>query len=267
MVDFQKYKIENYARDDRIKINDFIDEVEKEINYKRKDFIFHDKRTTTGVGSNWLEVGTYKSLLVDISGDAENVVIEFKSNSDHGFAGLYGQNTSTLEYAKSAGIGGGLWIIDITGHSQIMMDVATISGGSVTVKGVATTSSANFITLPTLKTPDMIKHVFHDKRTTTGAGTNPLSVPLADSYTKVYIHISGTATSRTLEFKGITENDAAVGITAYDLLNSYNPSKVATGNGNQVWLIEDVQAFKSIQVWVASISSGDVTVIGRVVKS
>ncbi|MCY1105873.1 hypothetical protein [Shouchella clausii] len=232
----------------------------------RVEFTFHQNRTTTGVGSNWFDVGPYKSLLLEISGTAQDVSVEFKSNSGSGFVGIYGQNVSTLEFANSAGIGGGLWVLDITGHTQIMMDVARISGGDVTVKAVATTSSPSFITLPDTS-GDMIRHVFHQNRTTTGAGTSPLPIPLDSSFSKVYVHISGSATSRTLEFKGVADNNEIVGVAAYDVLNDYASSKIATGGGNQIWLIEDVQAFKNLQVWISAISGGDVTVVGRAVKA
>ncbi|WP_406621733.1 phage portal protein [Bacillus atrophaeus] len=102
-----------------------------------KDFVFHENAENAGEGAV-LTVGTYKKLLVEIYGTAEKSEVNFWGRS---FSGanlpIQGKKTDNGEMSGSTSGKAEAWIFDMTGYKEIVMEIAEISGGSLSVKGTA----------------------------------------------------------------------------------------------------------------------------------
>lgn len=108
----------------------------------KNDIVFQDAATATGNG-NPFEVGAYKSLRIEITGSVSNTArtITFYGKCKSGNLILipackdsadtnYTIVTSTTNKGES-------WIFDITLWDYIVIDITSITGGSITVTGKA----------------------------------------------------------------------------------------------------------------------------------
>lgn len=98
---------------------------------------FHNAATEIANGTPF-DVGGYKTLTVEISGTSTERSISFigrgPSGEDRNIAGV---RLSDLALATSTKGTKELWQFDITGLVSVIMDLVTVSGGNVTVKGMA----------------------------------------------------------------------------------------------------------------------------------
>jgi len=101
------------------------------------EVIFQNAATTLGNGSVFT-VGGYKTLTVEIDGSDTNTArtVNFYRKSRKGeLKSIFGVRTSDGAVATSTTGIGEEWQFDISGKYQIVIDLGSITGGSVTVKG------------------------------------------------------------------------------------------------------------------------------------
>ncbi|MDP4117667.1 MAG: hypothetical protein Q8873_00540 [Bacillota bacterium] len=110
-----------------------------------KDFTFHSAATSAADGAAF-EVGTFKTLTVDIDGTVTSATVEFKYKGANGvYKSLKGIKLSDWTTATSTAIttsAAETWQFDIAGLKTVIMDLSAITpgaGGSITVKGTAVT--------------------------------------------------------------------------------------------------------------------------------
>lgn len=101
------------------------------------DVIFHENAAEAGEGSIF-SAGAWKKLLVEITGTAESGHVAFWGRS------ISGKNVSIRgirsdDGTSAAGTSGTeeVWSFDIAGFKEIVMEIKSISGGSLSVKGTA----------------------------------------------------------------------------------------------------------------------------------
>ncbi|OIK22568.1 phage portal protein [Bacillus amyloliquefaciens] len=101
------------------------------------DVIFHEDAAETGEGIIF-KAGTWKKLLVEITGTAESSQVAFWGRS------ISGKNVPIRGIRSDDGTSAAatsgteeVWTFDIAGFKEIVMEIKSISGGSLSVKGTA----------------------------------------------------------------------------------------------------------------------------------
>ncbi|QBG55712.1 phage portal protein [Bacillus amyloliquefaciens] len=101
------------------------------------DVIFHEDAAETGEGIIF-KAGTWKKLLVEITGTAESSEVAFWGRS------ISGKNVPIRGIRSDDGTSAAatsgteeVWTFDIAGFKEIVMEIKSISGGSLSVKGTA----------------------------------------------------------------------------------------------------------------------------------
>jgi hypothetical protein len=112
-----------------------------------REHVFHEKRTVIGAGESPLNVGQYRGLRLEIFGDAADRKLEFKGRMFSGQQkGIFAQNVSTGEWVKETENNSDyIYIMDITGFSEIVIPITSISSGSITVKAIVTVDPPQFV--------------------------------------------------------------------------------------------------------------------------
>ena len=107
-----------------------------------KPVTFHDAATAAADGTTF-EVGAYKTLKVEIvtAGGNSARLINFTGFGPSGTArlipGVLVSDSTAFTVALSTTSTGEFWDFDITGLSSVLMDLVSMTAGSVTVKGIA----------------------------------------------------------------------------------------------------------------------------------
>ncbi|MBY0032506.1 MULTISPECIES: phage portal protein [Bacillus] len=101
------------------------------------DVIFHENAAEAGEGSIF-SAGAWKKLLVEITGTAESGRIAFWGRSISG-KNVPIRGIRSEDGTSAAGTSGTdeVWSFDIAGFKEIVMEIKSISGGSLSVKGTA----------------------------------------------------------------------------------------------------------------------------------
>ncbi|MED3658895.1 phage portal protein [Bacillus velezensis] len=101
------------------------------------DVIFHENAAEAGEGSIF-SAGAWKKLLVEITGTAESGHVAFWGRSISG-KNVPIRGIQSDDGASAAGTSGTeeVWSFDIAGFKEIVMEIQSISGGSLSVKGTA----------------------------------------------------------------------------------------------------------------------------------
>lgn len=101
------------------------------------DVIFHEDAAETGEGIIF-KAGTWKKLLVEITGTAESSQVAFWGRSISG-KNVPIRGIRSDDGTSAAGTSGTeeVWTFDIAGFKEIVMEIKSISGGSLSVKGTA----------------------------------------------------------------------------------------------------------------------------------
>ncbi|MEC3657415.1 phage portal protein [Bacillus velezensis] len=101
------------------------------------DVIFHENAAEAGVGSIF-SAGAWKKLLVEITGTAESGHVAFWGRSISG-KNVPIRGIRSDDGTSAAGTSGTeeVWSFDIAGFKEILMEIKSISGGSLSVKGTA----------------------------------------------------------------------------------------------------------------------------------
>lgn len=102
-------------------------------------FTFQNVVTTAGAGTEF-PVGAYKELTVDIYGTATASDVKFYQKSAAGVKRpLQGMNLADWSTGVNTTGKDQTWSFVITGLDSVIMEVASISGGNISVKGNAVT--------------------------------------------------------------------------------------------------------------------------------
>ncbi|MCG0588804.1 MULTISPECIES: phage portal protein [Bacillus] len=101
------------------------------------DVIFHENAAEAGEGSIF-SAGAWKKLLVEITGTAESGHVAFWGRSISG-KNVPIRGIRSDDGTSAAGTSGTeeVWSFDIAGFKEIVMEIESISGGSLSVKGTA----------------------------------------------------------------------------------------------------------------------------------
>ncbi|MED1920512.1 phage portal protein [Bacillus velezensis] len=101
------------------------------------DVIFHENAAEAGEGSIF-SAGAWKKLLVEITGTAESGHIAFWGRSISG-KNVPIRGIRSDDGTSAAGTSGTeeVWSFDIAGFKEIVMEIKSISGGSLSIKGTA----------------------------------------------------------------------------------------------------------------------------------
>ncbi|MCZ4248291.1 phage portal protein [Bacillus amyloliquefaciens] len=101
------------------------------------DVIFHEDAAETGEGIIF-KAGTWKKLLVEITGTAESSQVAFWGRSISG-KNVPIRGIRSDDGTSAAGTSGTeeVWTFDIAGFKEIVMEIKSISDGSLSVKGTA----------------------------------------------------------------------------------------------------------------------------------
>ncbi|MFG3445633.1 phage portal protein [Bacillus velezensis] len=101
------------------------------------DVIFHENAAEAGEGSIF-SAGAWKKLLVEITGTAESGHVAFWGRSVSG-KNVPIRGIRSDDGTSAAGTSGTeeVWSFDIAGFKEIVMEIKSISGGSLSVKGTA----------------------------------------------------------------------------------------------------------------------------------
>ncbi|MDR7907571.1 phage portal protein [Bacillus velezensis] len=101
------------------------------------DVIFHENAAEAGEGSIF-SAGAWKKLLVEITGTAESGHVAFWGRSISG-KNVPIRGIRSEDGTSAAGTSGTdeVWSFDIAGFKEIIMEIKSISGGSLSVKGTA----------------------------------------------------------------------------------------------------------------------------------
>jgi hypothetical protein len=98
---------------------------------------FHNAATTAADGDAFT-VGAYKTLNIEIYGTSTTRTVAFMGVGPSGTAyAISGVKLFDLTTGTSTTGTGELWQFDITGLTQVIMDITAVTGGNVTVKGKA----------------------------------------------------------------------------------------------------------------------------------
>lgn len=97
--------------------------------------VFHNAATVAGLGLVF-PVDTFRILTIEISGTSTSRSVEFIAR---GLAGinrpLIGIRLSDFATATNTVTTGEIWQFDITGLSFVLMNLAIVAGGNVTIQG------------------------------------------------------------------------------------------------------------------------------------
>ncbi|WP_182274940.1 phage portal protein [Bacillus velezensis] len=101
------------------------------------DVIYHENAAEAGEGSIF-SAGAWKKLLVEITGTAESGHVAFWGRSISG-KNVPIRGIRSDDGTSAAGTSGTeeVWSFDIAGFKEIVMEIKSISGGSLSVKGTA----------------------------------------------------------------------------------------------------------------------------------
>ncbi|AMQ70771.1 MULTISPECIES: hypothetical protein [Bacillus] len=101
------------------------------------DVIFHENAAEAGEGSIF-SAGAWKKLLVEITGTAESGHVAFWGRSISG-KNVPIRGIRSDDGTSAAGTSGTeeVWSFDIAGFKEIVMEIKSISGGSLSIKGTA----------------------------------------------------------------------------------------------------------------------------------
>ncbi|MCM3445284.1 MULTISPECIES: phage portal protein [Bacillus] len=101
------------------------------------DVIFHENAAEAGEGSIF-SAGAWKKLLVEITGTAESGHVAFWGRSISG-KNVPIRGIRSDDGTSAAGTSGTeeVWSFEIAGFKEIVMEIKSISGGSLSVKGTA----------------------------------------------------------------------------------------------------------------------------------
>ncbi|MCC2530359.1 phage portal protein [Bacillus velezensis] len=101
------------------------------------DVIFHENAAEAGEGSIF-SAGAWKKLLVEITGTAESGHVAFWGRSISG-KNVPIRGIRSDDGTSAAGTSGTeeVWSFDIAGFKEIVMEIKSISGGSLSIKGKA----------------------------------------------------------------------------------------------------------------------------------
>ncbi|MEC1336855.1 phage portal protein [Bacillus velezensis] len=105
--------------------------------FSSTDVIFHENAAEAGEGSIF-SAGAWKKLLVEITGTAESGHVAFWGRSISG-KNVPIRGIRSGDGTSAAGTSGTeeVWSFDIAGFKEIVMEIQSISGGSLSVKGTA----------------------------------------------------------------------------------------------------------------------------------
>ncbi|WP_144561583.1 hypothetical protein [Bacillus mycoides] len=104
---------------------------------KTKSVVFHDGVTNTGVGASF-PVEAFKTLTIETYGTSTSREIKFYGIGTSGTKRpITGVNLLDLSMATNTKGTGELWQFEIVGLESIVMELVSVSGGNVTVKGKA----------------------------------------------------------------------------------------------------------------------------------
>jgi hypothetical protein len=105
--------------------------------YAIQDVVFHDAATAVSTGLS-LDVYRLRTLTIEVSGTSATRTVAFKGIGPSGTAyAIAGVKLSDLTTGSTTTGTGELWQFDITGLTQVIMDLTAVAGGNVTVKGKA----------------------------------------------------------------------------------------------------------------------------------
>jgi hypothetical protein len=183
-----------------------------------KEHIFHEDRTTTGQGTAFT-VGSYRGLVVEISGTATAFKVEFKARMfTNDVKGLVGQNLSTSEYSKETTNNSKyFYLFDVTGIKDVIMTVASVSGGDLTIKGVATLDAPQFkedLLLPNLTALDT--RLGNHFKGGTNLKETRLGGPLDAGANSILVNVNTPIRLEYLQFYFNHDNDIYPFIETYD---------------------------------------------------
>ena len=100
-----------------------------------QDVTFHNGATVVASGTV-LTVGGYKILTVEVSGTSTSRNIEFMARGPAGInRPIMGIRLNDLATSASTNSTGEIWQFDISGLSSVLMNLADVVGGNVTVQG------------------------------------------------------------------------------------------------------------------------------------
>ncbi len=98
---------------------------------------FHSA-ATTAVDGNIMDVAGLNALSIQISGTSTAREILFKASIDtENFVDLMGMDMSTLAPSTSTTSTAKIFTFDVRGMSKVYLPIDSISGGNVTIKGLA----------------------------------------------------------------------------------------------------------------------------------
>ncbi|WP_144561691.1 hypothetical protein [Bacillus mycoides] len=104
---------------------------------KTKAVVFHDGVTAVGAGVTF-PVESYKTLTIEVYGTSTSREIKFYGIGTSGAKRqITGVNLLDLTMATSTKGTGELWQFEIVGLESVVMELTSVSGGNVTVKGKA----------------------------------------------------------------------------------------------------------------------------------
>ena len=106
----------------------------------KPNIIFHDASAVAGNG-NEIDVGSSTTLSVEIAGDGSNTArtVTFYCKGPMGVLRAipgtkYTGDTNYTQAMNTTGTGE-IWVFDVTGLEKVIMDLTSITGGTVTIKG------------------------------------------------------------------------------------------------------------------------------------
>lgn len=109
--------------------------VVEDIQSKSQVVTFHNAATVASEGIAFL-VGAYKTLTVEVYGSSTARTINFYGVSASGIKrALQGINLQSLTFASSTTGTGEIWSFEITGLETVIVEVVSVTGGTVTAKG------------------------------------------------------------------------------------------------------------------------------------
>ncbi|MGG3450171.1 hypothetical protein [Domibacillus aminovorans] len=107
------------------------------VQFKTQEVTFHDAVTAAGEGTPFT-VGAYKTLTVELYGSSAAREIKFYGVSASGIKrSIQGINLQSLTFASSTTGTGEIWSFEITGLETVIVEVVSVTGGAVMVKGKA----------------------------------------------------------------------------------------------------------------------------------
>ena len=106
----------------------------------KPDLIFHNASAVAGNGNEY-DVGSSRTLTVEIEGDEDNTArtVTFYCKGPMGvlraIPGTKYTGDTNFTMAMNTTGTGEIWVFDVTGLDKVIMDLTSITGGTVTIKG------------------------------------------------------------------------------------------------------------------------------------